>query len=169
MLAAMAAALALSPAAPAASAIAQHMPIDNDLSKCGTAANGPAILVTVTGFKTATGRIRVQSYPGTAEKWLKKGAWINRIDVPATPRGDAMRFCMPLPGPGAYGIAVRHDLDGNGKSGWNDGGGFSNNPDISLFNLKPSVRKAALRVDGGVKRIDIVLNYRSGTSIEPIG
>ena len=29
-------------------------------------------------------------------------------------------------------------MDNNGKSGWNDGGGFSRNPRISLVHLKPS-------------------------------
>ncbi len=79
-----------------------------------------------------------------------------------------MLFCMPFPVKGSYSIAVRHDLDGNGKSGWNDGGGFSGNPDISLTNLKPSVRKTQVVVGNGIKRIKVVLNYRQGLSIEPL-
>ena len=83
--------------------------------------------------------------------------------------GDSMRFCVPLPAAGSYGIAVRHDADANGKSGWNDGGGFTGNPDISLTNLKPDASKTALRVGNGVTQARVVLNYRQGLSIEPIG
>ncbi len=160
--AAMALAMAATPAS------AQREKISNNLNQCSTG-NGPAVLVEVRGFKKATGRIRVQSYEGTKTKWLKKGAWINRIDVPVRLKGGKMRFCMPVPKAGVYGIAVRHDMDGNGKSGWSDGGGFTGNPNISLTNLKPSIRKSAIRVGNGVARANVVLNYRSGLSIKPIG
>ncbi|MEO1043824.1 MAG: DUF2141 domain-containing protein [Pseudomonadota bacterium] len=152
-----------------ASATAQRQKISNDMNKCAAGSAGPAVLVEVVGFKAAKGRIRVQSYSATKKKWLKKGQWINRIDIPVALRGGKMRFCMPVPASGDYGIAVRHDLDGNGKSGWNDGGGFSNNPDISLTNLKPSVKKSRIAVGGGVRTITVVLNYRQGLSIEPWG
>ncbi|WP_164117497.1 DUF2141 domain-containing protein [Sphingorhabdus sp. Alg239-R122] len=160
--AAMALALVATPAG------AQRQKISNDMSKCVSGA-GPAVLVEVRGFKKTTGRIRVQAYEGTSAKWLKKGAWINRIDVPVRANGGKMRFCMPLPKAGTYGIAVRHDMDGNGKSGWNDGGGFTGNPNISLTNLKPSIKKSAIRVGNGVARANVVLNYRRGLSIKPIG
>lgn len=149
-----------------APAMAQREKIANDMSKCASG-NGPAVLVEVVGFKAAKGRIRVQSYSATKAKWLKKGQWINRIDVPVALSGDKMRLCMPVPASGNYGIAVRHDLDGNGKSGWNDGGGFSGNPDISLTNLKPSVKNTRIAING-VRKITVVLNYRQGLSIEPL-
>ena len=158
---------ALALAAASVPANAQKQEISNDMSKCSGNA-GPAVLVEVRGFKETRGRIRVQAYEGTSGKWLKKGAWINRIDVPVRTSGGKMRFCVPLPKAGTYGIAVRHDIDGNGKSGWSDGGGFSGNPDISLTNLKPSAGKTALRVGNGVTRTNVVLNYRQGLSIEPI-
>lgn len=150
-----------------ATGFAQREKISNDLSKCSGGA-GPAVMVQVKGFKQASGRVRVQSYEATSAKWLKKGQWINRIEVPAVARGKTVSVCVPLPAPGSYGIAVRHDMDGNGKSGWNDGGGFSGNPDISLLNLKPSVGKSAITVGPGVTRISVVLNYREGTKIEPL-
>ncbi len=155
--------LALSPLP----ALAQNQEIGNDMSRCN-GGDSPAVLVEVRGFKESKGRIRVQSYEGTSGKWLKKGAWINRIDTPVRTSGGKMRFCVPLPKAGTYGIAVRHDLDGNGKSGWSDGGGFTGNPDISLSNLKPSASKTAIRVGNGVTRTNIVLNYRQGLRIEPI-
>lgn len=150
------------------SALAQGKIVSNDMSLCRSGANNPAVLVEVVGFKESSGRIRVQAYQATKEKWLKKGQWIRRIDVPVAVRGGKMLFCMPFSASGNYGIAVRHDLDGNGKSGWDDGGGFSGNPDISLTNLKPSVRKTQVAVGNGIKRIKVVLNYRQGLSIEPL-
>ncbi|MEJ7925958.1 DUF2141 domain-containing protein [Sphingobium sp. AN641] len=135
--------------------------IGNDLSRCAASAEGPAILVDVKGFASATGNIRVQSYPAVKDAWLTKGAWLNRIDSAVKPMSGAMRFCLPVPEPGRYGIAVRHDRNGNGKTDLSlDGGGFSNNPSINIFNLgKPSVEKSAVRVGPGVTRITINLRY----------
>ena len=145
----------------AAPAMAHGQEIPNDLDRCGADARGPAVLVDVRGFAAATGKVRVQSYPGTKAAWLEKGEWINRIDVPARPSHGAMRFCMPVPHAGTYGIAVRHDRNGNGKTDISsDGGGFSNNPSINIFNLgKPSVSKAAFQAGPGVTKITINLQY----------
>ncbi len=144
-----------------APAWSKGMEVSNDLSRCAADARGPAVLVDVRGFAAATGNVRLQSYPGTKDAWLAKGAWLHRIDVPVKAQGGAMRFCMPVPGPGRYGIAVRHDRNGNGKTDLSeDGGGFSNNPGISIFNLgKPSVDKAAFNAGPGVTKITINLKY----------
>lgn len=142
-------------------AFAHGQEIANDLERCGANARGPAVLVDVRGFAAATGKVRVQSYPATKSAWLTKGEWLTRIDTPVRPAGGAMRFCMPVPQPGKYGIAVRHDRDGNGKTDISrDGGGFSNNPSISIFNLgKPGVEKAAFYAGPGVTKITITLKY----------
>ena len=119
------------------------------------------MLVDVRGFVAPTGTVRVQSYPATRAAWLAKGEWLDRIDTAVRPSNGEMRFCMPVPGAGRYGIAVRHDRDGNGKTDISrDGGGFSNNPGISIFNLgKPSVEKAAFYAGPGVTKITITLKY----------
>lgn len=72
-----------------------------------------------------------------------------------------MRFCMPVPAAGTYGIAVRHDANGNGDTDLTkDGGAMSNNPSINVFNLgKPSYRKTAFPVGSGVKAIRIQMHY----------
>lgn len=116
--------------------------IQNDLSRC-SAGRGPAVLVNVRGVKQSAGRIRVQSYPATGSAWLAKGSWLHRVESRAN--AGNMSFCVPVPAEGKYGIAVRHDLNANGKTDIrSDGGGFSNNPSISIFNLgKPSVGKVA--------------------------
>ena len=113
----------------------------------------------ISGIKPATGKLRVQLYRGTASDWLVKGRWLHRIEVPA--RGGSATVCMPVPGPGTYGIAVRHDVNGNGSTDIrSDGGGMSNNPSINIFNLgKPSVQKTSFTVGEGVKSIQINMRY----------
>ncbi|WP_093080994.1 DUF2141 domain-containing protein [Sphingobium sp. AP50] len=142
-------------------AMAHGQEIANDLERCGASARGPAVLVDVRGFVAATGKVRIQSYPATKSAWLTKGEWLNRIETTVRPAGGAMRFCLPVPQAGEYGIAVRHDRDGNGKTDISrDGGGFSNNPSISIFNLgKPGVEKAAFHAGPGVTKITINLKY----------
>ena len=116
--------------------------------------------VTITGIKESSGTIRVQSYRGTKEDWLEKGRWINRMEAPA--RAGTMTFCMPVPRPGTYGIAVRHDVNGNGETDiFSDGGAMSNNPSINIFNLgKPSYKKTAFNVGHGVETMSIRMRYR---------
>jgi len=142
-------------------ASAQRNEIANELSKCAQGAEGPAILVNVTGFKGDEGDIRVQSYPATKQDWLEKGRWISRIDQPVEIHDHYMQFCLPVPAPGLYGIAVRHDRSGDGKTSLReDGGGFSNNPSLNIFNLgKPSVDKVGVEVKQGVTAIVIQLKY----------
>lgn len=132
--------------------------ISNDLSRCSSSA-GSAVKVTVRGIKTSTGKMRIQSYRGTKADWLKSGRWINRIQTSA--RTGTMTFCMPVPEAGVYGIAVRHDKNGNGKTDiTSDGGGMSNNPSINIFNLgKPSYKKTRFTVGEGVKSITINMKY----------
>jgi uncharacterized protein (DUF2141 family) len=156
-----AAALAL-PASPAAAALGP------DAAACGAGANRPAMLVSVNGFKNRVGKLRVQLYGGDPRTFLERGAKLKRIDLPVT-RSGAMNVCVALPKAGTYAIAVRHDADANGKTNWNDGGGFSGNPKLTILKLKPSYRSAAVAVGGGVKVVPVVLNYRSGLSIAPIG
>mgnify|MGYP000119523477 FL=1 len=132
--------------------------ISNDLSRCA-AGKGPAVLVSVQGVKEARGIVRVQSYAATPGSWLAKGRWLHRIESRAS--AGNMSFCMPVSSEGKYGIAVRHDRNGNGKTDFTqDGGGFSNNPSVSILNLgKPSVSKVAFDAGPGVTRITINLKY----------
>ena len=130
--------------------------ISNDLAKCRS---GPSTLVQISGVKAGTGKIRVQSYRANATEWLAKGRWINRIELPA--RAGTMTVCVPLPQAGSYGIAVRHDVNGNGKTDLSaDGGGMSNNPSITIFNLgKPSYKKTAFEVGNAPRTISITMKY----------
>lgn len=149
---------AMALAHPAGAQAGYRNTISNDMRQCAADA-GPAVRVTVQGVKSAAGLIRVQSYRGTKADWLEKGKWINRIEAPA--RNGTMSFCMPVPTAGSYGIAVRHDVNGNGKTDLRqDGGGMSNNPSINIFNLgKPSYNKTAFSVGEGVTNITIQMKY----------
>jgi uncharacterized protein (DUF2141 family) len=138
-----------------------------DAAVCN-AGNRPALLVNVSGFKNRSGRVRVQLYGGNPADFLQKGKKLRRIDLPVSAAGT-MSICIAVPSPGTYAVAVRHDADGNNKSGWSDGGGFSNNPKISLLSLRPSHRQVAVSVGAGLRRVDVVLNYRSGLKIGPVG
>ena len=138
-----------------------------DAASCRAGSSQPAILVNVSGFKNRAGRLRVQLYGSNPRDFLAKGKKLRRIDVPVTSTG-LMSVCVAVPAPGTYAVAVRHDADANGKSGWNDGGGFSRNPKISLIDLKPTLNEVAIPVGNGVRPVNVVLNYRRGLSIGPV-
>ena len=152
----MSASLCVALLAVSVAANAEGQVITNDLSKCRS---GPSTLVHINGVKAGTGKIRVQSYRATASDWLAKGRWITRVEVPA--QAGSMTVCVPLPEAGHYGIAVRHDVNGNGKTDLtSDGGGMSNNPSINIFNLgKPSYKKTAFEVGNAPRTISITMKY----------
>ena len=132
--------------------------IGNVMRSCAPG-GGPAVRVTIRGIKSATGKIRLQSYHATKADWLAKGKWLNRIEVPA--RKGSMTFCMPVPGPGDYAFAARHDANDNGETDITaDGGAMSNNPSINIFNLgKPSVEKTRFKVGNAVRSMAITMLY----------
>src|SRR5690606_25495383 len=115
------------------------------------AGSGPALMVTVDGVKSAAGTMRVQTYRATPGDWLEKGRWLNRIETPA--RQGTMTFCLPVPSAGAYAVAIRHDVNDNGKTDlFGDGGAMSNNPSVTVFNMgKPSYKRTAVEVGNSVK------------------
>lgn len=138
-----------------------------DAGACGSASGRSAILVNVSGFKARTGRVRVQIYGDNPADFLEKGRKLRRIDVPILGSGT-MPVCVAVPGPGRYAVAVRHDLNGNDRSDWSDGGGFSRNPRLSLGSLKPRYRDVVISVGDGVTPTQVILNYRRGLSIGPV-
>ena len=125
----------------------------------------PTMTVRVTGLKNGTGKVRVQAYG--ASGFLGKGAWIRRVDMPLNGR-RSVEVCVPLPKPGQYAFVVRHDANANRKSDWNDGGGFSRNPKLSLMG-KPSFGQTAIAVPNGPAKTSIIMNYRSGLTVRPAG
>jgi len=121
--------------------------------------DGPAVWIHITDIEASTGTLRVQLYRGTREDWLERGRWLYRIEVPA--REGARQVCMPVPAPGSYAIAIRHDVNGNGRTDiTSDGGGMSNNPSINIFNLgRPSVNRTRFSIGREVKPMTIRMRY----------
>lgn len=152
----------------AAQPVSAQTVLGPDAVRCNPGAKRPALLVKVSGFKNRVGRLRVQLYGSNPREFLAKGTKLRRIDLPVTSSGT-MAVCVAVPEAGNYAIAVRHDADANGRSNWNDGGGFSRNPDISLLDLKPKYHEVSIAVGNGVKPIDVILNYRKGLVIKPVG
>ncbi|SNS19899.1 Uncharacterized conserved protein, DUF2141 family [Sphingomonas laterariae] len=146
---------------------AQAAVLGPDAASCASGASGAAVLVKVEGFKARTGNLRVQIYGGNPDDFLAKGKKLSRVDLPVSSSGP-MEVCVALPKPGNYAVAVRHDVDGNGKSSRNDGGGFSRNPGLSLVSLKPKYDEVVISVGGHARNVPVVLNYIQGLSIKPI-
>jgi uncharacterized protein (DUF2141 family) len=138
-----------------------------DAAACRSGSDQPAVLVNVSGFKARSGNIRVNVYGSDPARFLERGQYVRQINVPVT-RGGTMPICVALPGAGRYAVAVRHDVDGNGRSGWSDGGAFSRNPRLSLTNLRPRYENVAINVGRGAVPVNVTLLYRFGLSVRPV-
>jgi uncharacterized protein (DUF2141 family) len=133
----------------------------------GCAAGKPSVIVHVAGFQQPAGKVKVSLYGEDSGRWLAKDGRISRVKVPVT--GQAMDICMPVPAPGRYAVAVHHDLNVNGDRDRRDGGGYSRNPKVTLFNPKPSFSKAAFTVGNGPTRVGVTLLYIKGLGVGPAG
>ncbi|MCP3735239.1 DUF2141 domain-containing protein [Sphingomonas sp. RP10(2022)] len=129
-----------------------------------TAATAHRLIVTVRGLRAGGGGVRVQLYD--AAGFLEKGRWLARVEASAEGK-RTIEVCVPVPRPGTYGIAVRHDANANGKSDGTDGGGFSRDPKLSLLRLKPAFAQVAVPVAAGTSRVAVTMNYRHGLSVGP--
>ena len=143
-------------AAPA-SAQAFQQEIRHNVALCR--GDGPAVMINLTGVRASSGTMRIQLYRGTADDWLERGRWLNRIEIPA--REGAMAICMPVPAAGDYAIAIRHDVNGNGSTDLRtDGGAMSNNPSINIFNLgRPSINRTKFSIGRQVLPMTINMRY----------
>ena len=140
-------------------------PLGPDAATCRSG-RGPALLVSVEGFRARSGNLRVNVYGGDPASFLVRGEYVRQINLAVT-RAGAMPVCVSLPGAGRYAVAVRHDVDSDGND-WSDGGGFSRNPTLTLARMRPDYESVALNVGRGVQRTRIVLNYRFGLSVRPV-
>lgn len=137
--------------------------LGSDAASCR--AGKPAVLVRVSGLKRPTGQIKIGVYESGS--YLQKRGTVSK-DTITVRSGGPMDVCLSVPGPGRYAIAVHHDLNGNGDKDVNDGAGYSNNPRLSLTNLKPSFAATAIQVGASPRRVPVVLQYRNGLSIGPV-
>ena len=120
---------------------------------CAAGGRDAALLVRVVGFKQNVGKLRVQVYGSDPAQFVKGGERVARIDVPV-PRSGPAEVCVPLPAPGRYAVAVRHDMDADGKGGVDDGrrllaqsrhiaGRCALAPDAALRGCRPHGRRRA--------------------------
>src|SRR5687767_5036730 len=68
----------------------------------------PSMLVRVSGFKRATGTVKIATY--AAHGYLAKGGKLRKVVVPVRSTGP-MDICIAVPGAGQYAVAVHHDVN----------------------------------------------------------
>lgn len=155
--------LAAAALAAAGASAGQASIIGSDAPVCR--AGKTSVLVRVSGIKKASGRLKIGVYD--ADGYLRPKSTVSKETVPVRSTG-AMDVCLALPRPGRYAVAIHHDLNGNRNKDANDGAGYSNNPRLSLTNLKPAFGKTAVQVGAGPRRVNVVMQYRRGLSVGPV-
>ena len=142
--------------------------------RCRPGESGPALLVEATGLKDRTGNLKLEIYPATEQDFLADdnvlvaaGKTFRRVEMPV-PQAGPVVLCVRIPGPGTYAVSVLHDRNGDRRFSWKiDGIGFSGNPKLGWS--KPKARQSSVQVNGGgVSRISVVMNYKSGLGVAPL-
>jgi uncharacterized protein (DUF2141 family) len=126
----------------------------------------PAILVRISGFKRPTGEVKVSLFSDDRSRYLVKGGNIRKLFVPVRSKAP-LEVCVAVPKPGLYSVAVHHDLNGNGDMDRHDGGGFTRNPKLGLFNRKPLLSKTMIEVGNAPAETGVRLLYVKGLSLAP--
>ena len=107
------------------------------------------ITVTVDGVRNANGQIAATLYADEASRFLVRHGSLYVARTPAV--AGATKFCLYVPKPGIYAIAIYHDEDNSGtinRAGVfgipTEGFGFSNNP-VTIASL-PAFRSVRLAI-----------------------
>jgi uncharacterized protein (DUF2141 family) len=129
----------------------------------------PAVAVTITGLRAPSGLLTIYLWNDDADAFLEHGRSVQRIER-AVASAAPVRVCLPAPRPGRYAISVRHDVDGNRRRyDLNDGAGFSRNPPLSLTRPRPALQNILVSIGDHVVPVEVVLNYRFGLTVRPVG
>lgn len=117
--------------------------------------------VSVTGMYNAIGDVVVTVYPDDAAHFLDGKYRVTRqhkaVVLPTT------EFCLAVPAPGRYAVALMHDENQNGKFDTTllglpaEGYGFSRNP--SLFTGPPGLDKVVFEAHPGDNPISVTMKY----------
>lgn len=142
--------------------------------RCRAGESGPALMVEAVGMKDRTGKMKLEVYPANDQDFLADdnvlvaaGKTFRRVEVD-TPDSGPVVLCVRIPGPGTYAVTMLHDRDSNRKFGWKiDGIGFSGNPKLGWSKPKASSARMLVK-SGGVSKISIVMNYKSGLGVGPL-
>ena len=143
--------------------------------RCRAGESGPALLVEAAGLKDRSGQIKLEVYPPNDQDFLADdnvlvaaGKTFRRVEAP-TPKSGAAVLCIRIPGPGTYSLLVLHDRDMDHKFNYKvDGIGFAGNPKLGWSKPKASATRVMVR-SGGVSRVSVVLNYKNGLGVGPVG
>lgn len=142
--------------------------------RCRPGESGPALMVEAVGMKDRSGTMKLEIYPANDQDFLADdnvlvaaGKTFRRVEM-ATPASGPVVLCVRIPGPGTYAVSVLHDRDSNRKFGWKiDGIGFSGNPKLGWSKPKASSARMLVK-SGGVSRISVTMNYKSGLGVGPL-
>ncbi len=122
------------------------------------------INVVVEGLRSMRGDVVVEIYPDDAEHFLAPKTQVNSIHLRI--EGNPQEVCLPVPRPGAYGVAVFHDENGDRQFNRNllgvptEGFGLSNNPPIRLG--KPSFQSVRFEAGDGETTVHVHMHYVLG-------
>ncbi len=161
--------LAMGTAASAAAALLAAAPVQAAVGPYAKlcAAGEAAVLARVSGFKVPRGTLSVKLYASNP-RFLEKGAYLRKVEVPVT-RTGTIDVCVPVPSSGRYALSVRHEVGAQKSRA--DGGGFSGNPKLSLFDVvlkrKPNLDAVSFSVNGATRVVPITLLYLQGASLRP--
>ena len=134
-------------------------PLAGHAQTCEGAPSANKLSIVVEGVKSNRGQMTASLYPDDKTKFLAKDGSLKVWRVPA--ESPVTRMCIWLKAPGAYGVAIYHDANANGRLdlgmlGPSEDYGFSRNPHI-LFS-KPSFASVRFPAEGAETTVDIRLN-----------
>ena len=144
-------------------AVVAAMPVRAEPAPAGcTGPQSPHwVSIAVEGLRNSSGVVALTLYPDDPARFLKPRGSLYVTQVNA--RAGFAQTCIYVPAPGAYGIALYHDENANGKIDRNglgipnEGFGFSNNPRIFLS--APSFAKVRFVTNGGGVSTRIRMKY----------
>ena len=123
-----------------------------------------SINVVVEGLRSTRGDVVVEIYPDDPKQFLVPKTQVNSIHLKI--EGNPQAVCLPVPRPGAYGVAVFHDENGDRAFNRNllgiptEGFGLSNNPPVHLS--QPSFDAVRIEAGEGETTIHVRLHYLLG-------
>lgn len=161
-------ALALLLGSPAAASI-----LGPQADACRPGSGQSAVLLSIDGFKSRDGNVRVELWPGTEGDFLRdhhalvaEGKAYERVTVPTPATGPA-RVCIRLPGPGTYALGAFHSPSGERKFNFRrDGVTFTRNPKVGL--RRPRADEVAVTYGAGLNSETVTLNYLRGLAFRPL-
>ncbi len=157
----------------ASAASAEATILGPDAAACRPGSGRDALLLTVDGFRSRDGNLRVELWPATEGDFMRnhnelvaEGLPYHRVTVSLPPSGPA-RVCVPLPGPGTYAVGAFHSPTGQRKFNFrSDGATFTRNPRIGT--RQPRAEDVAVTYGRGLTEQHVVMNYLRGLSFRPL-